>query len=689
VISSFFNNLALVEPSASTGEQSEKYTPLQQFAEATSDLFLLIDASGVLHFVNPSMEALFGVSRDDLQGCLVRDLFPELISTPIDDVSAGDRLQIALNNGTQHSLRLQATAPIPGGGWQWLLAEDSSGQRFREQLLRQREIVQLTLCSVGDAVITTTASGDIESINPMAREILQLSAANVINVPADEILILVDSVSHRPLTSLVQECMRRGQAVRTPEAALLYVAGRKPMRVFAQASPLRDSHNNLDGCLLVFRDISLVAQEAKKLHWHASHDVLTLLPNRQSFESEVAKAVESAKDGEVFGLLYVDLFQFKLINDTCGHAGGDELLRQLSELFSSKLRGQDILARLGSDEFGVLLKNCTMAGTQRVADILLRAVQNFKFQWESRDIKIGISVGAVTIDHAAETEAQVLANANAACCMAKEAGRNRIHLYHHNKEIDRRRSEIGWVVKINEALSQDRLRLYRQAVIPLQENSGEVPHYEVLLRMEDEQGKIVGPGEFIPAAERYGLMDEVDRWVVTKVIAHLQERKHRGLAAQRYAVNLSGVSVGDDTFARFVLEQLAQHDIDPSLLHFELTETAAIRHLDCAIGFIEQLREKGCQFYLDDFGSGLSSFGYLKDLPVDYLKIDGSFVSAMADDSASYAMVSTINHLAHVMGLKTVAEYVENHELRQQLQELGVDFGQGFGLAVPEPVVLD
>lgn len=683
--SSAFFNLASV---GSTGDKLLlESTALHQFAEATSDFFLLIDHSGVVHYVNPSFEALLGIGSDDLQGCLLRDLFPELISTSIDSVAVGELLQIRLTDGEQLSLRLQAVQPLGSSGWQWLLTEDSMGERFREQLLRQREIVQLTLCSVGDAVITTTSNGEIETINPMARELLQLSTTSVINVPIDDVLILVDSMSHRPLRSLAAECLRRGQVTRTPDAALLYVAGRKPVRVFAQASPLRDSHNNLDGCLVMFRDVSQVAQEAKKLHWHTNHDGLTMLPNRQSFEAEVSRAVDNARDAnECYGLLYIDLYQFKLINDACGHAGGDELLRQLSELFTSKLRGQDLLARLGSDEFGILLKNCTMAGTSRVADILLRAVQEFRFQWQSHEIKIGISIGAVAIDSSAETEAQVLANANAACCMAKEAGRNRIHMYHHNQEAARRRSEISWVVKINEALSQDRLRLYRQAVLPLQPDSDEVPHYEVLLRMEDENGKIIGPGEFIPAAERYGLMDEVDRWVVKSVIRHLQARLNKGLPAERYAVNLSGVSVGDESFAAFVLQQLREHSIDPSLIHFELTETAAIRHLDTALVFIELLREKGCEFYLDDFGSGLSSFAYLKDLPVDYLKIDGAFVSSMNTDSASFAMVSTINHLAHVMGLKTVAEYVENEELKMKLQALGVDFGQGFGLAVPEPV---
>jgi diguanylate cyclase (GGDEF)-like protein len=679
--------ISLVSAAAADDQSLLEMTALQQFAEATSDFFLLIDHSGVVHYANPSVAALLGIDRDDLQGCLLRDLFPELISTSIDSVAVGELLQVRLTDGVQHQLRLQASIPLASGGRQWLLTEDSAGERFREQLLRQREIVQLTLCSVGDAVITTTSNGDIETLNPMARELLQLSAANVINVPVDDVLILVDSVSHRPLRSLVAECLRRGQVTRTPEAALLYVAGRKPVRVFAQASPLRDSHNNLDGCLLVFRDVSQVAQEAKKLHWHTNHDGLTMLPNRQAFETEVSRAVDNARDAnESYGLLYIDLYQFKLINDTCGHAGGDELLRQLTELFTSKLRGQDLLARLGSDEFGILLKNCTMAGTSRVADILLRAVQEFRFQWQSYEIKIGISIGAVAIDANAETEAQVLANANAACCMAKEAGRNRIHLYHHNQEAARRRSEISWVVRINEALNQNRLRLYRQAVLPLQSDSDELPHYEVLLRMEDEVGQIIAPGEFIPAAERYGLMDEIDRWVVKAVLRHLQERQDKGLPPERYAVNLSGVSVGDESFAAFVLQQLSAHTIDPRLLHFELTETAAIRHLDSAVVFIELLREKGCQFYLDDFGSGLSSFAYLKDLPVDYLKIDGAFVSSMCTDSASFAMVSTINHLAHVMGLKTVAEYVENQELKLKLQSLGIDFGQGFGLAVPEPV---
>ncbi len=305
-----------------------------------------------------------------------------------------------------------------------------------------------------------------------------------------------------------------------------------------------------------------------------------------------------------------------------------------------------------------------------------------------RDIKVGISIGVLVIDHDAESEAQILATANAACCAAKELGRNRIHLYNKDREVEQRRNEINWVVQINDALTENRLCLYEQVIAALSDDALEqgVEHSEILLRMKDPDGVLIGPAEFIPAAERFGLMDDVDRWVINAVIEHMSGRKDKALGAKIYSVNLSGFSLGDPSLADFVIERIERGGIDASLLHFEVTETAAIRHLDSAIEFMQRLKVLGSRFYLDDFGSGLSSFGYLKDLPVDYLKIDGSFVRTMLDDSNSLAMVSTINHLAHSMGLKTVAEYVESDALKQELAQVGVDYIQGYGVARPKPL---
>lgn len=672
--------LTVKEVSLSTAE-------VDSILSAVSDAYFLIDPRGVIRRANSAASLLLGEA--ELAGLRLQTF----LSQPIEwsSVQVGDRLLVGLQTENLEETYLSFVAMTTDGDLHCLLQIDNQEQRFREQLLRQSSLMQMTLCSITDAVISVDAQGLVETVNPMARELLFLGDQQGKGVPLEQVFVIADPKTHEVLPSPVKEVLQSGKSAMPATEALLYTAQRKPVLIHVQAVPLRNPLNRVDGCLLVFRDTSQAGRENHRLNWQARHDALTALPNRQAFEYEISQAVSAAKSRQAtFGLLYIDVYQFKVINDSCGHVGGDELLRQLSDLMGSKLRNQDLLARLGSDEFAVLLKNCTLAGAQRVADILLSAVQEFQFRWDMREIKIGISIGVVVIDHDAESEGQVLATANAACCAAKELGRNRIHLYNKDREVEQRRNEINWVVKINDALSQERLCLYEQPIVALSssvEESGP-SHSEVLIRMKDEKGQLVSPAEFIPAAERFGLMDDVDRWVVAKVIEHLRYRQAAGLPRKIYSVNLSGFTLGDPSLAEFVIRTIDQAGIDAALLHFEVTETAAIRHLDSALQFMKLLSARGSCFYLDDFGSGLSSFSYLKELPVDYLKIDGSFVRTMLDESSSFAMVSTINHLAHTMGLKTVAEYVESEELQQKLKQIGVDFVQGFGVAKPRPLTL-
>ncbi len=660
-------------------------TDVDPILQTISDAYLLVDSQGVIRRSNPVATSMLG--EDKLQGQWLEAFFADTLDWQ--GLAVGSQCSLQLKNSPEHNARLKVVAEADDGASHCLLVIESSEQRFREQLLRQNSLMHLTLCSIADAVISVDREGMVKTLNPMARELLQLDGGDGIGSPIEQLFVIADPINQRLIASPVKDVLERGKTAMPAIEALLYAVGRKPTLINVQVVPCRDSFNQVDGCLLVFRDTSQAGRENHRLNWQARHDALTALPNRQSFEHEISQAVSAAKARQAtFGLLYIDVYQFKVINDSCGHVGGDELLRQLSELMSSKLRNQDLLARLGSDEFAVLLRNCTLAGAQRVADILLSAVQAFQFQWNMRDIKVGISIGVLVIDHDAESEAQILATANAACCAAKELGRNRIHLYNKDREVEQRRNEINWVVQINDALTENRLCLYEQAIAALSDDALEqgVEHSEILLRMKDPDGVLIGPAEFIPAAERFGLMDDVDRWVINAVIEHMSRRKDKALGAKIYSVNLSGFSLGDPSLADFVIERIERAGIDASLLHFEVTETAAIRHLDSAIEFMQRLKVLGSRFYLDDFGSGLSSFGYLKDLPVDYLKIDGSFVRTMLDDSNSLAMVSTINHLAHSMGLKTVAEYVESDALKQELAQVGVDYIQGYGVARPKPL---
>lgn len=647
-----------------------------------SDAYFLIGDDRVIQRSNPAAHLLF--DTPELVG-LRLDYF---VSQDVDwmSVSTGDRFSLRARRHEGKQIKLNYYVAAENGGHHCVMSLVNSEQPYREQLLRQTSLVSTALCSIADAVISVDDQGVIETINPMARELLNLTNQSARGLPIGQVLVIADPVTHRVLPSPVLDAVKRG-ASRDYSEALLYAIERKPVPISLHAIPLRNSSSEVDGCLLIFRNTAQADRDRLRVKWQARHDTLTSQLNRQAFEVSISQAVEKAQSELVsFGLLYIDIYQFKVINDTCGHAGGDELLRQLAELIAGKLRSQDMLARLGSDEFGVLIYNTTLAGAQRVASAVLSAVQNYQFYWGARVFKVAVSIGVVVIDDSSESEAQVLATANAASCAAKELGRNRIHWHNKDQEVAQRRSEINWVVNINQALSQNRFCLFQQKIQPV---DGSEDHYEVLLRLRQEDGELVSPDIFIPAAERYGLMDDVDRWVVDAVATHLKERADNFLPPRVYTVNLSGMTISDPEFASYVLSAIERSGIDAALLHFEITETAAIRHLENAINFMQRLRERGSRFYLDDFGSGLSSFAYLKQLPVDYLKIDGSFVSSMLEDSSSFAVVSTINHLAHSMGLKTVAEYVETEDLLDALIDVGVDFVQGFGIARPEPMGLE
>ena len=686
-----FDNGTLSKGPSPSPEDSE-------FLQLVSDVVITFDRLGRIHQLNTAARTLFGVAAADTEAKPLRQLFPGMTDEQIRGADSvlikNARVPVATqltgfsSSGREIRLNLLAARVVDSNYCQLLLHQASEDDWFKEDLLLQREVIQAMLSNVSDAVITTNARTEVETLSPVARQILGLSLHEGLGVPVDQLFTLYDAEYQRPLPSLVMEALKRGTRVQVDGRVQLYSADQQnPVMVTAQVTPLRNGMNQISGSVLVLQSVNEASRVSSHLNWQANHDVLTQLPNRHHFEAELARAVAGVGKGEMtHGLLYVDLYHFKLINDTCGHTAGDELLRQLAALFGKRMRSQDVLARLGSDEFGVLLRNCTLAGTQRVADTLLRELQAFRFLWNEQQYKVGISVGAVMIDQSIESEAQALSAANAACCAAKEAGRNRIQFYHNDNALVQRRSEMHWVVKINEALAENRLVLYRQPVVPSDPKQDEMPHYEILVRMMSPEGELIAPIDFIPAAERYGLMDEIDRWVLRHLLQYMRRQRDAGLARESYAVNVSGVSLGDEGFCEFVWHELAESGVPPKLLHFEITETAAISNMQRAVEFMQLFGENGCRFFLDDFGSGLSSFAYLKNFPIDYLKIDGAFVRGMEEDSTNFAMVSTINHLAHVMGIKTVAEYVENEVLLEWLRAVGVDYVQGYGIAMPSPL---
>jgi diguanylate cyclase (GGDEF)-like protein len=431
-------------------------------------------------------------------------------------------------------------------------------------------------------------------------------------------------------------------------------------------------------------------QEKERFSYHASHDPLTGLINRREFELRVAAAGGRARqDKSEHALFYMDLDQFKVVNDTCGHIAGDELLRQLGTLLHHTVREGDTLARLGGDEFGVLLEYCPIDKALIIANELRETVQSFRFHWQDKVFTVGVSIGVAPITADSDDLPSILSAADAACYAAKDRGRNRVHIYEvDDAELARRHGEMQWVSRLNRALEENRFVLYCQPIVPIARDTGKPTHFEVLLRMRDDNQTLITPDAFVRAAERYNLMGTIDRWVVRNTFARLSGCLRHSASARcpTFSINLSGASLNDEEFLAFISDQFRTRQVPPSSICFEITETAAIANLVHAESFIKPLKNLGCRFALDDFGSGLSSFAYLKHLPVDYLKIDGAFVREIAQDPIDFAMVKSINEIGRVMGMQTVAEFVETKEIFAKLGEIQVDFGQGCYIGSPFPL---
>jgi diguanylate cyclase (GGDEF)-like protein len=432
------------------------------------------------------------------------------------------------------------------------------------------------------------------------------------------------------------------------------------------------------------KELKLGQEYAKKLAYHASHDQLTNLVNRAEFENRLKQGLqEVTTQGRQHVVMYLDLDQFKIVNDTCGHAAGDQLLRQVGALLKQKVRQGDTLARLGGDEFGVLLENCPMQEAIRIAHELRQCIADFRFVSEARSFNIGASIGVIHVADGTLNLTDVLGAADAACYMAKEKGRNRVQFYRpHDSEVFLRRGEMEWVSRLQRALQDGRFALHAQKIISIKDQNARPLHHELLVRMLDEHDKLIPPMAFIPAAERYSMMPLIDQWVVQNAFARIGSL---GPNCGTYAINISGTSIGDERFLEFVREQFRRYVLPARTICFEITETAAIANFDKAARFFGELKSLGCLFSLDDFGAGMSSFGYLKHLPVDFIKIDGSFVKDIATDSVDFAMVRAINDVGHEMGKKTIGESVDGEAGLGALRQIGVDFAQGHWISPPSP----
>jgi len=594
------------------------------------------------------------------------------------------------------------------GEWRWVISRakakvDDKGRLLRlvgvelditerklyeEALFREKESAQITLQSIGDGVITTDAKGVIDYLNPVAEALTGWRLEDSQGRAIEEIFRAFHEETCEPLENPLAVAIRRTRSIKSVRPMLLIRRDGNEIYVESTASPIRDGSGAVSGGVLVFHDVSEARELNRRLSYHASHDVLTGLVNRREFENRMERALKSAKARETsYALCYLDLDQFKIVNDTCGHSAGDALLGQVGGLLKSKVRWRDTLARLGGDEFGILLESCSLDEAMRTAEALREAVRNFKFTWEERTFRLGASIGVVPISADNADVASVLSAADSACQAAKEAGRNRVHSFEENDlDLMRRRREMQWAARINNALEEGRFELFRQTILPLQkvENGS---HYELLLRMRDEAGKIVAPYDFITTAERYGITPQIDRWVIENAFRWLVSEADEREKLAMCSINLSGQSLGDDKFLPYVIDQFHRSGLDASKICFEITETAAIASFSQANRFIQALKELGCKFALDDFGTGLSSFGYLKHFPVDFLKIDGSFVKEILHDPIDREMVRSINEIGHLTGKQTIAEFAENLEIINMLRSLGVDYAQGYGVSQPQRVL--
>lgn len=558
--------------------------------------------------------------------------------------------------------------------------------RLHESLMTQKVFEHIS-----DGVITVDHEGCVAYLNPIAEQMTGWNSDEARGQALKDVYHVVDEHSLEGIEDPVGQCLRDRSSVERQDNRILLRRGGWEFIVQDSATPVHDAEGNITGAVVVFSDVSELRGLERWMEYESSHDSLTGLINRRQFEERLQTALASTKHDEAgerhHALLYMDLDQFKLINDSYGHVAGDQLLKELSMLLIDNLANGDSLARLGGDEFGVILEDCSLEKARRKAKTLCRVVRDYRFVWEGKPFDIGASIGLVPITAQWHDLAEIMRVADSACYVAKEQGRNRVHVYQsRDLALRQRDGEMRWIQRIQHALSENRFRLYCQNIVPLGGDVAAETHYEILLRMLDDDDSVMRPAAFIAAAERYHLMPAVDRWVIANALQLLSERRQRGECNGIFSINISGQSLDDEEFLGYVVDQLHHTDVSPENICFEITETAAASNLMVVRRFMSILRGMGCRFALDDFGRGISSFAYLKNLDVDYLKIDGMFVKDLVNDKVGHAMVESINHIGHVMGVQTIAEFVESQEVLECLIDLGVDHVQGYQLGRPRPL---
>ncbi len=672
------------------------------FLESAPDAMVVVNRHGKITLVNEQTEALFGYRREELIGqeleCLVPERFRNAHYRQRDGYTRHPKLR-AMDIGLELFGRRKDGTEIPvdislshyesdeGRYVVSAIRDITERKQADEALFQEKERAQVTLHSIGDAVITTDSTGRVEYLNPIAEQLTGWTVTEACGQPISTVFSTIDERSRTPTTDPVSRCLEQGRTVALEGHAVLVGRHGQEYGIEDTAAPIRNRKGAILGTVMVFRDVTEQRRVARELAHRAIHDPLTGLVNRREFEKRLDNAIAGNKAHRApHALCYLDLDQFKIVNDTAGHAAGDELLRQVTAAFTDKLRDRDTLARLGGDEFGLLLNNCPLDKALEIAETLVSEIRHFRFVWEGRPFQIGTSIGLVPIIAEVESAEALLNQADIACYTAKRLGRNRVHIYRtEDTKPAQRPSEMVRAADLSRALDEDRFILYGQPIVSLLPGRDEVVRYELLVRLLDDNGEIVLPGAFIPAAERHGMMSAVDRWVIEHACGHFIDVVET-LPNTEIAINLSGISLGEESFLAFVRKQLTESVVRPDQICFEITELSAIQNFTQAHRFINELKKEGCRFALDDFGGGLSSFQYLKKLPVDYLKIEGSFVRSILESPLDHAMVDAISRIAHSLGIQIIAKDAESDAVITKLRELGVDYAQGYALCSPAPL---
>ncbi|HSG63652.1 MAG TPA: EAL domain-containing protein [Gammaproteobacteria bacterium] len=664
---------------------------------------LAIVHTDTILYTNRAAASLFGLEPTALLGKsitdLVRPAYRAMLRKRVSAMLGGHAeseaaLEVQLITGDEHGIWAELySRPIAYHGEPALLtvAKDITHRKSMEASLGRGKLqARITLESIGEGVITTDTAGNIDYMNEAAEELTGSSRSGGLGKRLTDLIALVDEVDRESLGDPVARCLSERKRVSLGRRALLTSKfGGRERSIDLTASPIRSPDGLVAGCVVIFHDVSELRGLARQMSYQASHDALTGLVNRAEFESRLEAALQGARigDGAGHAVCYLDLDRFKMVNDTCGHLAGDNLLREIASLLRERVRDSDTVARLGGDEFGLLLIGCPLEKARQITDDISQAVADHRFVWRDQIFDIGVSIGVVEIGHDSGTAESVLGAADSACYVAKQQGRGRVHVYSARDEVvARQRGEIQWLQRLQRAIKEGGFELYVQPIVSVAGRVDSGPAVEVLLRMRDEAGAPISPAQFLQAAERYQLMGGIDRWVVQAALTSIASGSLRLPEGRCCSINLSGQTLGDETFLDFVVEELDRSGVEPAQVCFEVPESAVVGNLEHARRFINVLHGIGCHFALDDFGSGIGAFGNLKDLAIDYLKIDGAYIRNIAQDSVNHAMVAAMIKLARTLDFRIVAEEVEDRDSFETVRELGVDFVQGYIVERPHPM---